>query len=36
MATPREYETIYILGSDVDDAEKARVSTRSWVVSAVK
>lgn len=28
MATPREYETIYILGSDVDDAEKARVSDR--------
>lgn len=28
MATPREYETIYILGSDVDDAEKARVAER--------
>ena len=34
MATPREYETIYILGSDVDDAEKARVSDRIDTVLA--
>jgi small subunit ribosomal protein S6 len=28
MAAPREYETVYIFGSDVDDAEKTRVAER--------